>query len=76
MMVLKSNPSLVWENATRYVATYVALGDLNSAFEELFRQAENKHWTLLMMSHPFYANMRMDPRFFEFCERVGIPPGN
>ncbi|HYB75478.1 MAG TPA: hypothetical protein VEC08_00820, partial [Nitrososphaerales archaeon] len=73
---LKANPLLTWENATRFVAINIALGDLDRAFEELMTQSENKGWSTLMKSHPFYANVRKDPRFVEFCERVGIPAGN
>ena len=58
------------------VPIYAALGDLDRAFEALMRAAETHAWSALIKSHPFYANMRTDPRFLEFCARVGIPAGS
>ncbi|MDA4122485.1 MAG: tetratricopeptide repeat protein [Thaumarchaeota archaeon] len=52
----------------------VALGNLDRAFEILMREAEMHSWPFQIRCDPFYAEMRRDPRFLEFCKKVGIPP--
>jgi adenylate cyclase len=51
---------------------HAALGDLDQAFSALMRQAETHTWTFTIKVDPLYAGMRKDPRFPEFCRRVGI----
>ena len=53
---------------------YTALGDLDEAFEALMRQAETHTWPFAIKIDPLYAELRKDPRFPEFCRRVGIRP--
>jgi adenylate cyclase len=50
-----------------------ALGNLDEAFEVLMRQAETHTWPGSIKIDPLYAQMRKDPRFLEFCSKVGIP---
>jgi len=53
-----------------------ALGDFDEAFEALWRQAELHAWYYLIKfdSMPFLQEFRKDPRFSEFCLKVGLPP--
>jgi adenylate cyclase len=51
-----------------------ALGDLDGAFGVLMGLAERRAWPALIKIDPFYAEMRKDPRYPEFCRKVGIRP--
>jgi adenylate cyclase len=51
-----------------------ALGNLDEAFRVLMRQAETHSWPFSIKIDPFYAEMRKDPRFLDFCRKVGIKP--
>ena len=51
----------------------VALGNLDEAFKVLMRLAETHSWPFTIKIDPFYAGMRNDPRFLDFCRKVGIP---
>ncbi len=53
-----------------------ALGNLDGAFKALMRQAETHSWPFQIMVDPLFAGMRKDPRFAEFCRKVGIRPGS
>ncbi len=53
---------------------YTALGDTDRAFKALMRQSETHSWPFLIKSHPHFEELRKDPRFREFCLKVGIPP--
>jgi adenylate cyclase len=56
----------VWIRAT--------LGDLDEAFRALMRQAETHAWFTLVKTEPLFEGLRKDPRFAEFCRKVGLPP--
>jgi adenylate cyclase len=51
-----------------------ALGNLDEAFKALWRQAETHSWYYLIKYTPLFKELRKDPRFLEFCTKVGIPP--
>ena len=51
-----------------------ALGNLEEAFRVLMQQAETHSWPFTIKIDPLYATMRNDPRFLDFCRKVGIPP--
>jgi adenylate cyclase len=51
-----------------------ALGDLDEAFEALMRQAEIHSWWAFIQFDPLYEGLWKDPRFSEFCKKVGLPP--
>ncbi|MDA4115120.1 MAG: hypothetical protein OK442_01025, partial [Thaumarchaeota archaeon] len=51
-----------------------ALGNLDEAFGVLMQQAETHSWPFTIKIDPLYAKMRDDPRFLDFCKKVGIPP--
>ena len=56
------------------VRIQTALGNLDGAFKALFRQSEFHAWWWLIKNEPLFAELRKDPRFVEFCGKVGIPP--
>ncbi|MGA2664212.1 MAG: tetratricopeptide repeat protein, partial [Nitrososphaerales archaeon] len=70
-VLAKENQSLRL-NGTLWVRA--ALGDLDEAFEVLMKEAETHSWPAFVRVDPLYAGMRKDPRYLEFCRRVGIPP--
>ncbi|MDA4113763.1 MAG: adenylate/guanylate cyclase domain-containing protein [Thaumarchaeota archaeon] len=49
-----------------------ALGNLDEAFRVLMRQADMHSWPFSIRIDPLFAEMRKDPRFLEFCRKVGI----
>ena len=50
-----------------------ALGNLDEAFAALFRQGELHSWPFEIRFDSFYSELRKDPRYAEFCKKVGIP---
>lgn len=64
------------ETARLYAGLFInaALGNVDEAFEILSKQAELHSWPFLIKSLPVFAEMRKDPRFAEFCLKVGLPP--
>jgi hypothetical protein len=50
-----------------------ALGNLDEAFKALMRQTEIHSWPGLIKSSPVFDKLRGDPRYAEFCRRVGLP---
>ncbi len=50
-----------------------ALGDLDEAFEALMKLAEMHSWPSQIRLIWSFEGMRKDPRFLEFCKKVGIP---
>jgi TolB-like protein/Flp pilus assembly protein TadD len=59
-------------NAQYWIRT--ALGDIDEAFEALNRAAELHAWFGLIKYEPLLEALRKDPRFPEFCKKVGLPP--
>jgi lipopolysaccharide biosynthesis regulator YciM len=53
-----------------------AVGNLDEAFQALGWQAEIHSWFYLVRYLPLLEELRKDPRFLEFCKKVGIPPPN
>jgi len=64
------------ENVRLYGQLHIqaALGNLDEAFKALMRQAETHSWPFLLKSSPVLDGLRRDPRFLEFCNKVGLPP--
>ena len=58
--------------AALYIKT--ALGDLDGAFAALDELAQIHAWPFLVKSDPMLAQLHNDPRFADFCRKVGIPP--
>ncbi|HKW05357.1 MAG TPA: adenylate/guanylate cyclase domain-containing protein [Nitrososphaerales archaeon] len=49
------------------------LGNLDESFEALMKQAEMHTWDFTIRFHPWFEPLRKDPRYQEFCKKVGIP---
>ncbi|HXY56594.1 MAG TPA: adenylate/guanylate cyclase domain-containing protein [Nitrososphaerales archaeon] len=60
--------------ASARVSIRIALGDLDEAFSALFEQAELHSWWYLIKYDPLFSRLWSDPRFPEFCRKVGLPP--
>lgn len=62
------------ENNRLDAALYIGatLGDLDRAFDALKRLADTHAWAYHVRVYPFFENLRKDPRYREFCEKVGI----
>ena len=58
---------------TSQVTIRTALGDLDEAFAALMRQAELHSENTWIRYDPLYEGLRKDPRFSEFCKKVGLP---
>ncbi len=54
------------------VAIRSSLGDLDEAFDSLFKLAEMHTWNSFTNVDPLYGNLHKDPRFKEFLLRVGL----
>ena len=59
-------------NVTELVVRSI-LGDVDLAFRSLDALAAAHSWPWLIRYQPFYESIRKDPRFRDFCRRVGIP---
>jgi hypothetical protein len=47
---------------------------IDEAFEALNRAAELHSWFGLIKYEPLLEGLWNDPRFAEFCKKVGLPP--
>lgn len=52
---------------------HTALGEINEVFKALNKAAETHVWPFTIKTHPLFAELRKDPRFGEFCKKMGIP---
>ncbi len=59
-------------NAIFFIRTF--LGDMNEAFETLNQLADLHAWYFALKFDPLFEKLRKDPRFAEFCKKVGMPP--
>jgi adenylate cyclase len=50
-----------------------SLGDIDEAFGALMRQADLHAWWGLIKFDPLFERLQKDPRFPEFCRKVGLP---
>jgi adenylate cyclase len=64
------------ESVRLYGALFIncALGNIDEAFKALMRTAETHSWPYLINVSPLFRDLRADPRFAEFRERLGLPP--
>jgi len=56
------------------LSIHMALGDMDEAFAALDEQAELHAWWFLIKYDPMFTKLWGDPRFSEFCRKVGLPP--
>jgi adenylate cyclase len=50
-----------------------ALGNYDEAFKALMRGSETHAWPFLIKTLPVFEGLRKDPRFTEFCLKMGLP---
>ncbi len=50
------------------------LGEMDAAYEELMKMAERHSGYASIKVDPAFAPIRADPRFKDFCVKVGLPP--
>ena len=58
---------------TGLVMIHAALGEVDQAFAILAKQAEHHSWYAFVKTDPMFEPLRGDPRFAEFCRKVGLP---
>jgi adenylate cyclase len=63
------------ETAFLYSEAFIraALGDVDEAIGSLMKQADIHSWPFLVHSLPVFAAVRKDPRYKDFCAKVGLP---
>ncbi len=73
--MLKKLESLQRETPLTYsqIFIYTALGEMDNAFKALNRATETHVWPFHIKTHPLFAELRKDPRFADFCRKMGIP---
>ena len=54
------------------VAIRTGMGDMDAAFEDLMKQAEDHSWYTYVASDPLYERLHRDPRISEFRRKVGL----
>ena len=59
--------------ASARISIRIALGDLDEAFSALSEQAQLHSWWYLINYDPLFSPLWGDPRFGEFCRKVGLP---
>jgi TolB-like protein/Tfp pilus assembly protein PilF len=52
---------------------HTALGEIDEAFKALNKSTETHVWPFTIKTHPLFAELRKDPRFADFCKKMGIP---
>lgn len=52
---------------------HTALGEIDEAFKALDKATETHVWPFTIKTHPLFTELRRDPRFGEFCKKMGIP---
>jgi len=65
------------DESTGVVGVFVlasVIGDLDEAFKNLMRMAELHNWPTFIKYSRYFARLRADPRYIEFCRKVRMPP--
>ncbi len=68
--ILKDEREFVRLNGQLYIQA--ALGNIDEAFKALMRAAETHSWPFLIKTLPVFEGLRNDPRFLEFCKKLGL----
>jgi len=73
--MLRKLESLQRETPLTYSQIFIhtALGEIDEAFEALNKATETHVWPFTIKTHPLFADLRKDPRFADFCKKMGIP---
>ncbi len=73
--MLRKLESLQRETPLIYSQIFIhtALGEIDEAFKALNKASETHVWPFTIKTHPLFAELRKDPRFADFCRKMGIP---
>jgi len=73
--MLRKLESLQRETPLTYSQIFIhtALGEIDEAFKALNKATETHVWPFTIKTHPLFAELRKDPRFADFCRKMGIP---
>ncbi len=73
--MLRKLESLQRETPLTYSQIFIhaALGEIDEAFKALNKATETHVWPFTIKTHPLFAELRKDPRFADFCKKMGIP---
>jgi adenylate cyclase len=73
--MLRKLESLQRETPLTYSQIFIhtALGEIDEAFKALNKASETHVWPFTIKTHPLFAELRKDPRFADFCRKMGIP---
>ena len=73
--MLRKLESLQRETPLTYSQIFIhtALGEIDEAFRALNKATETHVWPFTIKTHPLFAELRKDPRFADFCRKMGIP---
>jgi TolB-like protein/Tfp pilus assembly protein PilF len=73
--MLRKLESLQRETPLTYSQIFIhtALGEIDEAFKALNKASETHVWPFTIKTHPLFADLRKDPRFADFCRKMGIP---
>jgi Tfp pilus assembly protein PilF len=73
--MLRKLESLQRETPLTYSQIFIhtALGEIDEAFKALNKASETHVWPFTIKTHPLFAELRKDPRFADFCKKMGIP---
>jgi tetratricopeptide (TPR) repeat protein len=73
--MLRKLESLQRETPLIYSQIFIhtALGEIDEAFKALNKASETHVWPFTIKTHPLFAELRKDPRFADFCKKMGIP---
>jgi adenylate cyclase len=52
---------------------HTALGEIDEAFNALNKATVTHVWPFAIKTHPLFAELRKDPRFTDFCRKMGLP---
>ena len=73
--MLRKLESLQRETPLTYSQIFIhtALGEIDEAFKALNKASETHVWPFTIKTHPLFGELRKDPRFADFCGKMGIP---
>jgi tetratricopeptide (TPR) repeat protein len=73
--MLRKLESLQRESPSTYSQIFIhtALGEIDEAFKALNKASETHVRPFTIKTHPLFAELRKDPRFADFCKKIGIP---
>lgn len=72
--MLRKLESLQRETPLIYSQIFIhtALGEIDEAFKALDKATVTHVWPFTIKIHPLFADLRKDPRFVQFCRKLGL----